>query len=56
MRLSFISMFMALAIPFVAAEPEPLDIEVTRKVECDRKSQKGDKIDVHYRGTLTDGP
>lgn len=27
-------------------------IDVTRAVECDRKSQKGDKISVHYRGTL----
>jgi FK506-binding protein 2 len=27
-------------------------IDVTRAVECERKTQKGDKIDVHYRGTL----
>lgn len=30
----------------------PLDIEVTHKVECKRPTQRGDKIDVHYRGTL----
>jgi FK506-binding protein 2 len=27
-------------------------IEVTRAVECERKSKKGDKISVHYRGNL----
>ncbi|CAL3970067.1 hypothetical protein PZA11_006367 [Diplocarpon coronariae] len=27
-------------------------IEVTRAVECDRKTKAGDKISVHYRGTL----
>ncbi|KAH8669531.1 hypothetical protein BGZ60DRAFT_430974 [Tricladium varicosporioides] len=31
---------------------ESVKIEVTRAVECERKSQKGDKISVHYRGTL----
>lgn len=30
----------------------PLDIDVTHKVECKRPTQRGDKIDVHYRGTL----
>lgn len=31
---------------------ESVKIEVTRAVECERKTQKGDKISVHYRGTL----
>jgi FK506-binding protein 2 len=31
---------------------EDLKIDVTQEVECDRKTQKGDSIDVHYRGTL----
>lgn len=35
-----------------ALASDDLKIEVTLPVECERKSQKGDKIDVHYRGTL----
>ena len=34
---------------------DQVKVEVTRAVECDRKSQKGDKISVHYRGSLADG-
>lgn len=47
MRLTTI--FLSLASLAVAAE---LGIEVTHKVECDRKTQKGDKVSMHYRGTL----
>ncbi|KAJ5903105.1 FK506-binding protein 2 [Penicillium tannophilum] len=47
MRLTTI--FISLASLAVAAE---LGIEVTHKVECDRKTQKGDKVSMHYRGTL----
>lgn len=35
----------------LAADPE-LEIEVTRAVECERKTQRGDGVDVHYRGSL----
>ncbi|KAL7945600.1 hypothetical protein V8C42DRAFT_323617 [Trichoderma barbatum] len=38
------------AIGVVAAED--LKIEVTHAVECKRKSQKGDKLSIHYRSTL----
>lgn len=31
---------------------DDLKIDVTLPVECERKTQKGDKIEVHYRGTL----
>ncbi|KAF2103059.1 putative FKBP-type peptidyl-prolyl isomerase [Rhizodiscina lignyota] len=36
----------------VFALDKPLNIEVTEPAECQRKVQRGDKIDVHYRGTL----
>jgi hypothetical protein len=56
MHLSIISVLFALALPFVNAEdPKPLEIEYTHKIGCDRKTQKGDRIDVHYKGTLTNG-
>ena len=42
----------ALASLALAAE---VKVEITRAVECERKSQKGDKISVHYRGNLDDG-
>lgn len=32
-----------------------LSITVTKPVQCARKTQNGDKIFVHYRGTLLDG-
>jgi len=31
---------------------KPLNIEVTRPKECTRKTVRGDKVSVHYRGTL----
>lgn len=40
------------AIGVVAAED--LKIDVTHAVECERKTQKGDKLSMHYRGTLLD--
>jgi len=43
----------AVATTVLAAEE--VGIEVTRAVECERKSKKGDKISVHYRGTLQNG-
>ncbi|KAI9871259.1 MAG: Peptidyl-prolyl cis-trans isomerase fpr2 [Pleopsidium flavum] len=35
-----------------AADHEDVKVEVTNPVECSRKTQRGDKIEVHYRGTL----
>jgi FK506-binding protein 2 len=46
----FLTFSIAALAALVAAEE--VKVEVTRAVECDRKSQKGDKISVHYRGTL----
>ncbi|KAJ5667143.1 FK506-binding protein 2 [Penicillium longicatenatum] len=47
MRLTTI--FLSLASLAVAAE---LGIETTHPVECTRKTQKGDNVSMHYRGTL----
>ena len=35
-----------------AVAAEDLKIDVTLPVECDRKTQDGDKVQMHYRGTL----
>lgn len=35
-----------------AVAAEDLKIDVTVPVECDRKTQSGDKVQMHYRGTL----
>ncbi|KAJ6092716.1 FK506-binding protein 2 [Penicillium sp. IBT 16267x] len=47
MRLTTI--LLSLASLAVAAE---LGIETTHKVECTRKTQVGDNVSMHYRGTL----
>lgn len=45
-----LSLFASAAIGLVAADE--LKIDVTLPVECERKTQKGDKVQVHYKGTL----
>ncbi|KAJ6788852.1 hypothetical protein PWT90_09284 [Aphanocladium album] len=40
------------ALAATAAAASELKIDVTHKVECDRKTKKGDKVSMHYRGTL----
>ena len=35
-----------------AIDAEDVSVKITNPVECDRKTQRGDKIEVHYRGTL----
>jgi len=39
-------------LPAVLALDKPLNIETTHAVTCTRKTVAGDKIHVHYRGTL----
>lgn len=34
---------------------DELKIEVTLPVECERKTQSGDKVSMHYKGTLENG-
>ncbi|KAI0466202.1 hypothetical protein F4859DRAFT_498643 [Xylaria cf. heliscus] len=41
-----------LASAAIGALASDLKIDVTLPVECDRKTKKGDSIEVHYRGTL----
>ncbi|KAJ5492628.1 FK506-binding protein 2 [Penicillium diatomitis] len=45
----FATLFLTLASLACAAE---LGIEVTHKVDCERKTQNGDTVQMHYRGTL----
>jgi len=53
MRLLSLSIaVLASAASTVLAADEKVQVDVTRAVECERKSQKGDKISVHYRGIL----
>ena len=49
-----LSLLASAAIGALAADSD-LKIDVTLPVDCDRKTQSGDKIYVHYRGTLTNG-
>lgn len=49
MKLSYL---LAFGASTVLALDKPLNIEVTHPVECTRKTARGDKVDVHYRGTL----
>ena len=45
-----LSLLASAAIGVLAVDD--LKIDVTLPVECERTSKKGDRIDVHYRGTL----
>jgi FK506-binding protein 2 len=53
--------FLGLSIAILASAAwtvladDGLKIDVTREVECERKTKQGDNIAVHYKGTLTDG-
>lgn len=49
---AILSVLAAAAISTVAADD--LKIDVTHPVECERKTQKGDSVSMHYRGTLAD--
>ncbi|KAI9715257.1 MAG: hypothetical protein M1812_006068 [Candelaria pacifica] len=44
---------LATTVAYVAAaEDSEVKIEILHAVDCNRKTQKGDDIEVHYRGTL----
>ncbi|KAG6027076.1 hypothetical protein E4U41_001059 [Claviceps citrina] len=46
------AIFSALAVAAGLVAAEELKIEVTHSVKCDRKTQKGDQVSMHYKGTL----
>jgi len=47
------SVLALLSLPLLAfALDKPLNVEVTQPAECSRKTKKGDKVNMHYRGTL----
>ncbi|KAF4301621.1 putative fk506-binding protein 2 precursor protein [Botryosphaeria dothidea] len=47
-------LYLLLTLPLFAPTilADDLDIQVTRPKSCSRKTHSGDKIEVHYRGTL----
>ncbi|AEO60166.1 hypothetical protein MYCTH_2309077 [Thermothelomyces thermophilus ATCC 42464] len=47
-----LSFFLLASAAVGALASDELKIDVTLPVECERKTQKGDRISVHYRGTL----
>jgi FK506-binding protein 2 len=52
MQLPLLSFSLLAAAAVGVLATDQLKIDVTLPVECDRKTQKGDKIQVHYKGTL----
>ncbi|CAD0093905.1 unnamed protein product [Aureobasidium mustum] len=55
MKFTTLTSALALFAASASALDKPLDIQVDKAVECTRKTTAGDKIEVHYRGTLQDG-
>lgn len=54
MRLSNVLVVVASLLATTLAADE-LKIEQTLQNDCDRKTKKGDTVEMHYRGTLEDG-
>ena len=52
MKATALTAVLMLFVAAVSGLDKPLDIKVTKTATCEKKSQKGDKIEVHYRGTL----
>ncbi|KAL1985654.1 hypothetical protein VTN96DRAFT_7521 [Rasamsonia emersonii] len=46
------TLLLALSLSTTAATAAELKIEKTHEVECKRKTQNGDTVHMHYRGTL----
>ncbi|KAK3305463.1 cation transport protein-domain-containing protein [Chaetomium strumarium] len=52
MQRVLLSLSLLASVAAGALASDELKIDVTLPVECERKTQKGDTINVHYRGTL----
>lgn len=52
MRVTSILGFVLSALAVTAFAQDEVEIVKEKEVECERKTQKGDTINVHYRGTL----
>lgn len=55
MRFLGLSLAVLASAAWTVLANDELKIDVTHKVECERKTKEGDNIAVHYKGTLTDG-
>src|SRR5271156_5443687 len=55
MRFFSLSLIVLASAAWTVLADDELKIDVTHKVECERKTKEGDNIAVHYKGTLTDG-
>ena len=55
MRFLSLSLAVLVSAAWTVLADDELKIDVTQKVECERKTKEGDNIAVHYKGTLTDG-
>ncbi len=53
MRLLTLSLaVLTTTMAYVAAAEDEVKVEILHAVECTQKTQRGDEISVHYRGTL----
>lgn len=52
MRFSTVALALLASAASTVFAAEELKIDVTNEVKCERKTVRGDKVDVHYRGTL----
>ncbi|KXT03877.1 hypothetical protein AC578_8914 [Pseudocercospora eumusae] len=57
MKFTTVATALGLLFAGVSALDKPLDIDITEAKTCaeDEKTKKGDKVEMHYRGTLDTG-
>jgi FK506-binding protein 2 len=52
MRFATLSVAVLATVVSTVLAGDVVAIDVTNKVECERKTKNGDNIEVHYRGSL----